>query len=192
MACEAFFNFLGKYIPVSELLKRRIVEVSGVKVYSAREIIQEPGTYCKYFRYVVKGGIRYYTNFDGREITTWFEFENYLAIPFDSFFMQKLGFEYMQALEETHMLEISYDDYQQLYDDFPEMDRFGRLWLEQESAFQVDFFKYFNYLTAAQRYSRLLEYEPRIEQKVKLTHIASFLGIAPETLSRVRSNFIKG
>jgi CRP-like cAMP-binding protein len=191
MNCDSFFVFLRKYIPVCGELENRIREVAEFKTYPARTLLLEKGQVCRYFRYIVKGALRTYTYFEGREITTWFELGDYLANPFDSFFLQKPGFEYMETLEETLLLEIPHADYQQLYHDFPEMERFGRLWLEQESAFQVEFFKYYNYLSAAQKFDRLLTYAPDIDQRVKQVHIASFLGIAPETLSRIRANRLK-
>jgi len=69
----------------------------------------------------------------------------------------------------------------------PAFERFGRILMEEQLAFIDYYFKGVLFMTAKEKYSLLLSYFPDITQRVNLGHIASFLGITQETLSRLRS-----
>ena len=82
-------------------------------------------------------------------------------------------------------------DFKILLAEFPNMEHFMRLWIEDEMSAQLEFYKFFIFMTAKQKYDRLLSYVPNIELRIKAIYIASFLGISPETLSRLRAAYLK-
>ena len=100
---------------------------------------------------------------------------------------KKPSFEEIECLEDCILYQISYNNYQRLIADFPAFGNFARLLAEEMLAFLDEFSKGWSFLTAKEKYKLLLSYLPDIELRVKLGHIASFLGITQETLSRLRA-----
>ena len=76
---------------------------------------------------------------------------------------------------------------EQLYQESPQFERFGRKMYEQQLAYLDAFYKGYLFMTAKERYDLLLSVFPDVTQRVNLGHIASFLGISQETLSRIRA-----
>jgi len=185
------FDFIGQYIVVDEALKSRITDLASLKLYPANSIITQEGQSFRYFRYLHSGCVRFYANYDGKEVTTWIEVENQVLPPYDGFSFKKPGAETLEAVADSMLIEIPSDGFLKLFDEFPQMERFARLWLEKEMSGQLEFYKFFMFMSAREKYARLLSYVPDIDLKVKAIHIASFLGISPETLSRLRAEDLK-
>jgi len=185
------FDFIAQYIVVDETLKSRISGMASLKLYPANSIIIQEGQYFRHFRYLYSGCVRFHANHDGKEVTTWIEAENQLLSPYDGFSFKKAGAETLEAVVDSVVVEIPCEEFLKLFDEFPKMERFARLWLEKEISGQLEFYKFFMFMSAKEKYARLLSYVPDIDLKVKAIHIASFLGISPETLSRLRSEHLK-
>jgi len=188
---ESLFIFISRYIVVDEDLKSRISDIAHLKFYPSNSIISREGQYSHYFRYLSSGCVRFFANYDGKEVTTWLEIENQVLPSSDGFSFKKSGVETLEAVADSVIIEIPSDDFLKLFDDFPQMERFARLWLEKEMSGQLEFYKFFMFMSAKEKYERLLSYVPDIDLKVKAIHIASFLGISSETLSRLRAEHLK-
>lgn len=188
---EIFYSFITSYIDLDERLKLRIEEIVRFRSYNANTQVLNEGQYSNKFRFLVSGAVRFCANYDDRDVTTWFELDSQILLNTDGFSFMKRSGESIIALEDSLMLEISSLDFKALLNDFPIMERFIRLWLEKEMAGQLEFYKFFIFMTAKQKYDRLLSYIPNIELRVKAIYIASFLGISPETLSRLRAAHLK-
>jgi CRP-like cAMP-binding protein len=185
------FDFIAQYIIVDLALKSRITDMASLKLYPANSVITQEGQYSRHFRYLYSGCVRFHANYDGKEVTTWIEVENQLLPSYDGFSFDRPGGETLEAVVDSVLVEISSDDFLKLFDEFPQMERFARLWLEKEMSGQLEFYKFFMFMSAKEKYERLLSYVPDIDLKVKAIHIASFLGISPETLSRLRADHLK-
>jgi CRP-like cAMP-binding protein len=183
--------FISKYIRVEIALRSRILEITHIKQYPSNTIIISEGQYCRHFRYLDSGCVRYHANYDGKEITTWIEIENQLLYSYDGFSFRKAGGETLETVEDSVLVEISAEAILKLFKDFPIMERFTRLWYEDELSNQLEFYKFFMFMSAKDKYERLLSYVPSIELRLKAIHIASLLGISPETLSRLRADSLK-
>ena len=136
--------------------------------------------------FIDKGIVHNYYYQNGRKVTSWFYSENQFVTAWYSFYGQNTSFEEMQCLENCALYSISFDKYQKLIADSPAFGNFARLLAEESLAFLDYFSKGWSFLSAIEKYTLLLEYFPDIEQRVNLGHIASFLGISQETLSRIR------
>lgn len=184
---EHFFRFIQHYIALNEALKSHLSSISQINTYSEKDWLLKPGRIARKVYFLLEGSIRTYYETSTKEITTWFYLDQYLVSAWGSFITQKPSIEYIEAMSECILIEIGYDDWQALYRKFPEFDRFGRLIAEEQLVVFEEISKGFMFMTAKQKYNLLLEYFPGITQKVNLGHIASFLGITQETLSRIRS-----
>ena len=143
--------------------------------------------YCQQLYFLEKGTVRTFYYHEGKDISSWFYRTEMFFTSWYSFYDQKQSFEYIETLEDCVVYTIDYIQYQKLLEEYPIMERFGRLLAEEQMAFLDYFFKGFLFLTAKEKYELLLSFFPDIELHVKLGHIASLVGISQETLSRTRS-----
>ncbi|UTW61691.1 Crp/Fnr family transcriptional regulator [bacterium SCSIO 12741] len=157
--------------------------VSGAK----NEVIIKANQTARYLYFIQKGLIRTYSETDTREITSWIYPEGLFATGWYSFLRQEPSPEYVQCLEDCELMAISHEQLQSLYKSYPNLDRFGRLLMQEQFAFLDYFSRGYYFLSAREKYELLLSYFPEIELRAKIGHIASMLGISIETLSRIRS-----
>lgn len=144
------------------------------------------GSVCNYVYFVNSGALRMFYLEDGKDITRFFTFEHRFASALTSFLTRRPSLENVQALEDAQLLRLSYDDLQLLYGEFPAWQELGRKVLEVAYITSTQRIEALICLDATQRYLKLLETYPGILQRVPQYHIATYLGIEPETLSRIR------
>ncbi len=137
--------------------------------------------------FLASGTIRTYYYHNDKEVTSWFYRENQFLSSWHSFINSEKSFEYIETLEKCTIYFITKQDYKKLLKADSIFEKFGRLLMEEQLAFIDYYFKGVLFMTAKEKYDLLLSYFPDITQKVNLGHIASFLGITQETLSRLRS-----
>jgi len=147
------------------------------------------GQICRKLFFIEKGCVRGFYYKDGKEISHWFGFEGDFVTSFNSFIQQKSSFEYLQSIENSTFWSISYSKLYELYDQYPEIERVGRITCEQYYIRLEERYVGSQFQTASDRYGNLVTHNPGILQRVPLGYIASFLGISQETLSRVRSKY---
>lgn len=138
--------------------------------------------------YVEKGIIRHFLmDKKGNEINSWFSFEGNLAASFKSFTTQTPSLEGMEVIEDCILRSISYESVYRLMDKFHDLERLFRLFTEYYYMEAEERIHELKTQTAGERYLTLVEHRPDILQRISLNHIASFLGITKETLSRIRT-----
>lgn len=147
----------------------------------------QAGSTCRNLYFMEKGVARTYAESPEREVSSWFYPENQFVTSWYSFLQQQPSFEYIEMIEDGVINSISYQALQGLYNSHSEVERFGRLMVEEQLAFIDYFSRGYLFMTAKEKYDLLNSYFPDITMRVKLGHIASFLGITQETLSRIRS-----
>ena len=114
------------------------------------------------------------------------DFGNTIVTSWNSFYIQQQATDYIEATEDSVIESISFQKLQLLYEKFPELERFGRLVIEEKIVGIDMFYQGFYFLSAKEKYQLLTETFPGIDQRANLGHIASMLGITQETLSRIR------
>lgn len=181
-------NIFERIHPLSENLKEKIFEGSDVIQIKKKDVLLNIGETSKYIYFIYKGSLRsYYLDQEGKDNTSWFLFENELAISVYSFFTQKPSFEALETLEDCVLLRLSFTKLQQLYLEFPEFNYIGRILTEQYYIRSEEKANSLRMLSAKERYLQLIECEPEIIKRTSLGHIASYLGITQHTLSRIRA-----
>ena len=167
---------------IEAFLDRRKIEMHP----QGSQII-EIGKICRKIYFVAKGTLRffYYDN-EGNEITHWFLFEGDFITEVSSFFEQKESDYYLEALEDCELHAHTFDDITFLLNQFPEMEKIGRIITTKSLLELGEKLKDLQFRDAKSRYDNLLKKHPNILQKVPLGHIASYLGITQQSLSRIR------
>ena len=150
------------------------------------------GEVSEYEAYVVKGCLRKYCmDDDGNEITLQFAIEDWWVGDIASFTNQTPSQVYIQALEDSELLTIHHADKEQLFQRVPAFERMFRLMLQRSYMVLQDRFVATLAQPADERYLAFLEKYPGVVQRVPQHYIASYLGITPEFLSRIRARLSK-
>jgi len=144
------------------------------------------GQVCKQAGFIVKGLIRYYINHDGEDKTYAFAQENNFVCNNESFIPQTPSTKIIQAVEDCEILQISYDDLQIFYKFIRQGERFGRLVIEQVFIQTLRDLSSFYTDTPEYRYEKFIKKHPDLQQRISQYHIASYVGVKPQSLSRIR------
>lgn len=156
------------------------------KSYKKGDFFLEEGRICKQVGFVAKGLMRYYINHDGEEKTYAFSRENDYVCNYESFLPQKPSSKIIQALEDSIVFVISHNDLQILYTNVREGERFGRIAIEAVFIQLLKDINSFYTETPELRYESFLKNHADLQQRVSQYHIASFVGVKPQSLSRIR------
>ncbi len=179
-------QFIENYSKLSDWEWQTIEELFHEKEFEKNELILEEGKICRHFYFLEKGLIRFYNNIDGNDLTKTFTIAPYCFTSKISFRKQTVSNESIQALEKTKVWQITYDDYKKL-ETLNSWNLFVRRLLNEIQEFSETFYLDIRTMTAEERYKKILaEYPEELIQKIPLKHLSSFLGIAPQSLSRIR------
>ena len=184
----SILEYINARVQIDDTIKLAIGKVAKTEYLNKNDLLVKEGMVAHRIFFIQKGSARSCYDYDEKEVTSWFYREGHLITSWSSFYMQTPSFENIELTEDATILSLSYDDLQQLYRQFPKMQAFGRIMVEEQLTFLDYFFKGFNFMSAKEKYDLLLDYFPDITLRVNLGHIASFLGISQETLSRIRRN----
>jgi CRP-like cAMP-binding protein len=170
---------------VVAFLQKHIISLSVRK----RKLLLKEGTVCNHIYFVVKGAIRGFRREGQKDITTWIVIENELVTSIFSLDNPSPSVENIQALENSELLAITYDELDQLYEQFPEFNLIARKLLQHYYA-DAEKRAFIARLTKAEnKYRNFLMMHPSLANRIPLKYIASYLGMTLETLSRVRKKF---
>jgi len=140
---------------------------------------------------VEEGYLRtYHIDEAGNEVTTEFSLPYTFCTSYYSFYTQQPAFEFIEAITDCQLHLLSYNSLQKLYKQSFAMNVFGRTILEKACIERDLRLKKIMHMKAIEKYEWFLHTYPEIYKSAKLIHIASFLGIKAETLSRIRRKFI--
>jgi CRP/FNR family transcriptional regulator, anaerobic regulatory protein len=178
---------INQHLKVSEQAKIMLDKIIIQKDYKKGKIILKEGEICKHLYFIKNGFARGFISQNGKDITSWFAFENDVATPLYSFVTRKPGFESIEILEDSTFYAISYENIQQLYRQFPEFNLIGRIVTEKYYIELMTRTMSFQFQSAKERYLQLIANQPQLLHRASLGHIASYLGISQETLSRIRT-----
>lgn len=152
------------------------------------EFLLMEGEVCKFNIFVNKGCIRIYTtNEEGQELTRYFAFEGKFGTALTSLIEQQPSFESIQALEKSELLIISRQDFLHLVDTVPAVNLVYRDILEMAYITSQKRIYGLQGQSALERLKWLLEYQPKILSRLSSKVIASYLGVTPYTLSRLKA-----
>ncbi len=155
------------------------------------EIFVRQGEVCRKVGFIVSGIFRNYYLHDGVEVTACFCLENTFLTSYASLVTRQVSRMEIQALEDSVLLVIQLTDLEKLYALHPFWEKTGRLTAEREFIV-LETHNITRYdETALEKYTRIMQDTPELINRVPLQNLASYLGITPETLSRVRREFAK-
>ena len=155
--------------------------------FAAREHLVREGRPATRVYFVVSGLVRLYHNHDGRELVSGFDYENRFTTAYESVVTGEPATYSIETLEPTHALSFTGSVLQSMYARDACWERFGRLVLEMDWIRRADKNRRFRIYTPEEHYRVLIARQSPLIDRVPLHQLASFLQIAPETLSRIRA-----
>lgn len=182
---ELLKTYINSQIDLDETeLEIVLANFKELKLANGRFALKQGQMATNYF-FVMSGGLRVYFKHKEKEVTSWIALEN-------DFFSDMLSLKNnipsrfnIQAIEDTVLCTISSDKMEQLYKQFPPWQQFGRQIWEANFLKLVEGVIGFQTMTAEERYLTAMQ-ESELLQRVPLKHLASFLGVTPTSLSRLR------
>lgn len=178
---------IAHFVDLNAKEKDTICNAFRLKSFQKKEQLVSPGAVSKEIYFVNQGLLRLYYLNKGNEITAFLFSENLFASAFPSFLEQKPSEQILECMEDTEVLCISKPTLEQLYIDVPKFNTLTRKLAEQRFINAQRFFVSHLTQKPEERYHQFASNFPDLLQRVPQHVIASFLGITPVSLSRIRN-----
>ena len=183
---QKILNYLEKYVTLTEEEKSEIIQALPYKTFEKGSHLLRQGAVSKECFFNVQGLVRQYEIIDGEEKTTDFYTEGDAIVAFDSA-AKNLPCTFSWVCEEETTLVIGrLDKIDEVYAQHPKLEKMSALFINQEFGKYQNLNSMLITLSPEKRYLHMLETQPDLIHRVPQYHLASFLGIKPETLSRIR------
>ncbi|TWI85781.1 CRP-like cAMP-binding protein [Lacibacter cauensis] len=187
---DLLFDFIAKYITLTEEEKNAILQLNIFHTVKKGVILLKEGQYSKESYFVLRGCIRTYYLKDGEERTTAFYTEMEALTP-NCVIHQTPSDYYVSCLEDTVLSISNADKETEINSQFPKFEIMCRKMSEEILAKQRKDLDEFKISSPEQRYLNLLQNRPDLFQRVPQQQLASYLGITPQSLSRLRARVLE-
>lgn len=186
---QPLIDHFQKYLPLEEEEKEMIAGRASRRKIKRRQMILQEDFTCKHYTFVVQGCFRMYAVDDkGTEHNVQFAAENDWIADIGSFHSGKPSGFFIEALEPSEIIQIERQDLYFLYLNVPKLDRIFKVIIENKFVELQNRVLQNISSTAQQRYLYFLEQYPHLANRLPNTQIASYLGITPEFLSKIRKD----
>ena len=183
-------KLMSELTPLTEEEKFDIEESFPIKTFLKGSFLLKEGRIAKDAYYVIEGLIREYELLDGEEKTTAFYAEGQAAANFHSIASGTPSKRYFLCEEDTTVAIVNTDKEQKLYKKYPRFESYCRKGMEEMLGAELEEITDFVSMKPEERYLNFITNRPGLINRVPQYHIASYLGIKPETLSRIRKRVV--
>jgi len=181
-----FINFLKQFGELPDIVVAAIDTKVQRMELPKKHILLKKGKVCNFLYFIEKGLARNFFEEDNKELTNDIILEGEILVSFSSFISRKPSLETIELLEDGVLCAIHYDNLQNLYQQFPIMERTGRMIAEHHyNSLAMKSYR-LKFSNSSERYQYLFDNKIEIVKRVPIGIIASYLGMSIETLSRIR------
>lgn len=187
-----FIELITKHVALSDQEKELCRRFMEPVLYPKNHIIEEEGKVPAFLYFVVSGFVRlFYYNEKGDEVTTHINCPPGFITSYVNFNNQTRSDENLECITDCELLRITRSDLDLLIQQTPSFKDFSIYVFQQSLSYNEKRSRELATLTAEQRYLKLMDEQPEILHNVPMQYIASFLGMNPKSLSRIRKQIIK-
>ncbi len=183
-------KFISKYVTLSDVELEEITNKFKSKIVKKNNYLLRQGDTCKDLVFVQKGCLRLYYLKDDIEVSVWFAFQQSSAIEIYSFISENPSNYFIQAIEDSEVLYLPKTELNKLYQSQPKMQEMMRNFWEDVILNLINRFTALQKDSAEKRYLDLLN-KPAYLETIPQKYLASFIGVTPTSLSRIRKQIIK-
>lgn len=188
---QQLIEAIKKYVSLTDIDISVIEKLFVMNELKARDCLMKTGEICKDFAFVEKGLLRHFICNEDKEETFYFSAENDFVCDFESFMNRVPSKKTIVALEDTTIYSLSYEKMQKFFSEVTTGERFGRLLIEEVFSKAIRYIISIHTDTAEQRYLNFLTSYKHIHQRIPQYYIASFVGVTPQSLSRIKRRLVK-
>ncbi|WP_324677662.1 Crp/Fnr family transcriptional regulator [Hymenobacter sp. GOD-10R] len=183
---ETLLTVIRRFVPLTPAEEELIIPWFVAEELPKGGFFLRPGEVSRKVAFIVEGVFHNFRNRDGQEHTFYFGREQEFIGDYSSFLPAQPAVHAIQALEPARLLSISYDNLERLYRQVQQGERFGRLVAEMLFVDVLGQLTSFYEETPEERYARFVRTYPDLQQRIPQYYIASYVGVKPQSLSRIR------
>ncbi len=185
-------NGIAQYLPLSDEAYQHLKAAGQWRTYAKNELLLPLHKPVSKMFFIEQGLLRGYRLVDGLEITHHFYPENWFGTDYQSYLTGTPCELHLTALTEVTVYEFQKSALEALFHQHHELERLGRILAEDAYLQMVERLKEFQIKDLKMRYLNLINKNPGLFQQVPQKHIASYLGVAPQSLSRIKEHLKHG
>lgn len=189
---KPLLDYVNKYINLTVEEETILLSKLVHRNYLKDQYVVQQEDVCKSINFIISGCTKtFYIDAEGQEHIVVFSIEDWWTSDLGSFITQEPADFNVQCLENTHLIQFTYNNLEALYKEIPKLERLFRKIVERAFvASQKRIIRNFS-LSAKERYLIFKKTYPKIEQRVPQYMIASYLGITKEFLSKIKSQLVQ-
>lgn len=183
---NALTEYLHNQVPLNDEEIEFVENELEIRKYKSGQDLLTQGDVSKEFFFLIKGCVRMFYTVEGDEKSSFFYQENEFVSSYESFTKQQPSKHSFQAVEDLEVIVINQCNARDLLTKFPKFSFLAQQIMEQELSILQEVIANFITLTPEQRYRKIQKESPELLQRIPQYHLATYLGVRPETLSRIR------
>jgi len=184
---QQLIKYFEHYFPLNADECAEVAKRFSDRKVKRRQFILQDGDVCRHFTFVISGCLKMFAiDRDGKEHNLQFAAENDWITDLASFYAEKASSVYIEAIEGSDILQIKHDDLLHLYVNYHKIDHNFRVIIEQKYVELQNRVLQNISSTAEERYLSFLNQYPGLSKRLPGTQIASYIGVSPEFLSKIR------
>jgi CRP-like cAMP-binding protein len=187
---QEIIRYISQFTALSDAEIQGIIDSLNIRIFKKGTLLLREGQVSNLCYFVLKGCIRQYYVVDGEERTTNFYTEGQPVTPYEGTFSRKPSKYFLSCVEDCTLSAGTPEDEARLFEQFPQFKNVVRVAVEEELGKSQEMVSTYLLNTPEERYRKLLETRPDLLDRVPQYQLASFLGVTPESLSRIRKRIM--
>jgi CRP-like cAMP-binding protein len=182
-----FIEYLNKFITLTDdEFEQQIIPYVKIRRFGKKETVIKAGEVENFFNFILKGLVRKFYKKGNEEINTQISFEGHIVHSQESFHSRTVSEYFIETIEPTSFVSISYDDLEKIYASSTKLEHLGRLVITSTMVLKDRWQMQLVKLTPRERFIHFVNKNPELVQRVPQKYLASYLNIKPETFSRFK------
>ena len=190
-ARQELLSFIASFPAFTPKEAGTIADLIVVRCYKKGDVLVKEGDISTACYFVLKGCLRQYRLVDGNDRTTQFYTERQMAALFTSHATHTASASYLACAEDSILVVGDVGEQSSMYERFPKLQQITRLMMEQDFGKTQDLLSTFMASSPEARYRSAMKTQPGLLQRVPQHQLASYIGVTPESLSRIRKRIVQ-